>query len=136
MGPAATAVYAEIERVLARTNRAYQEALVLLAAEMQRPITEGGNMPVDTGFLQSSLEASVVGTKPPLVPHPGGERYFYDATQVNAVLRTATIRRHRATLAYAAEYAQFANYDHRFRDLAVQKWPALVNQAVLALRTT
>jgi hypothetical protein len=136
VGPAAKAVYAEIDRVIARANRVYQEALVLLAAEMQRPITEGGNMPVDTGFLRSSLEASVSGTKPPLMPHPGGEIYTYDANAVNSVLRTATIRKHKATLAYAAEYAQFAEHDHRVRDLAVQKWPSLVEKVGMAMRTT
>jgi len=121
-GPAAVKVYAEIERVKARLNAVYQEALIKFAEDMQRPVSQGGNMPVKTEFLRSSLEASPMGASPPLVPHPGGKQYHYNADEVNSVLRTATIRKHRLRLTYTAEYAAHAEHNHRFRALAVQNW--------------
>lgn len=136
MGPAAQRVYAEIERAKTRLNVVYQEALVNLAREMQRPITEGGNMPIRSGFLQSTLEVRVDGSIPGLVEHPGGTGYSWDASATNRLLRTATIRKHRATLTYTAKYAQFAEYRHRFTALAVQRWPALVAESASKIGAT
>lgn len=129
MGPAALAVYAEIERVKTRLNVVYQEALVLLAEAMQLPITEGGNMPVKTQFLRSSLTVQFGGTLPVPMRHPGGSFFTYNADEVNSELRKATVRKHRVTLAYAAEYAAFADYRHQFVKLATQRWPEFVQKA-------
>lgn len=136
MGPAAQAVYAAVERAKARRNVVYQNALIRLAAAMQRPVTEGGNMPVKTGFLRSSFSASVSGYRPPLIPHPGGDHYVYDEAEVVRTLRMATIQKNRATLAYAAEYAVYVNHVYQFRDLAMQKFPQFVQEEAMKVKAS
>lgn len=129
MGPAATMVRAQVNAALARSNAVYQDALIMLAAEMQKPIDKGGNMPVATGFLRSSLHASITGEVPSLQKNPGGEHYTYNAEETNAILRRATIRKYQVTLVYRAEYAIFQEYKHKFKALAVQRWPLIVQAA-------
>ena len=69
----------------------YQEALVLLAEDMQKPISEGGNMPVDTGFLRSSLKASLGDQVPAMHATIRAEaRAAYHASGAS-VLETATM---------------------------------------------
>lgn len=136
MGPAATSVYAAIEAAKAKMNRVYQEALVELAAEMQRPVLQGGNMPVKSGFLRSKLSVEFGGALPTPDSHPGGTGFTYDEAPINARLRTATIRKYKVTLAYAVDYAAHANHQHQFVGLAVQRWPEFVNNAALRAKTS
>lgn len=135
-GPAATATYAAIERAKTRWNVVYQEALVNLAEAMQRPISEGGNMPVRSQFLRSTLQVNFGGGLPLKEANPGGQ-FTYDPAEVNARLRTATVRKNsKVTLAYSAEYAGFANYRHQFVGLAVQRWVEFVASAAMRVRAS
>lgn len=114
------------ERMVAVRNEAAQR----LVEEMQTPVGEGGNMPVDTGFLRASL----VGTANAAVPvtyNPGGSIHTWSPEEFALSLLAWDLNTSfHAT--YTANYAAAVNYGARghpgrqFVGLAVQRWPQIV----------
>lgn len=94
-----------------------------------------GNMPVDTGFLRSSLHAST--TAMPVIDSSAvpkeGQTYNYDAGEVEAIIAGAEPG---ATLyfGYVAAYARVAEYGgenrapRAFVRSAAQNWQQIVEQ--------
>ena len=106
-------------------------------ADMQTPVGDGGNMPVDTGFLQSSLQ---VGTGGPIEatminPNPKGKFTTNDAAATLAIAGAEIGDTIYAT--YGAVYAKSVNYGRNgangrlFVETAAQKWPDIVAAAAV-----
>lgn len=117
------------DRVKAVRNESFQR----LADIMQTPVSEGGNMPVRTGFLRSSLEASLNGAIPPSVDHPGTGTYDWNPGKVNLVIASAELK-DTINLTYTSRTASYVEYGtsrfegRRFVGLAMQQWQTIVNQ--------
>ena len=95
----------------------------------QTPVSKGGNMPVDTGFLRNSLTSQAGGSV-----SAGGDDY---------ILTIAGMRLgDDARFAWSAEYAiarhykpsSFGQGGGMWRDLAAQQWPAIVAKNARAVK--
>jgi hypothetical protein len=83
--------------------------------QMQTPVAKGGNMPVDSGYLRSSLQVTTGAPIPAAQPNPGGS-YTYEGQQVVTVLVGAPLD---AVIyaTYGAAYAPYVEYGARGRRL-------------------
>lgn len=123
-----------------RLTAVWRDAVQRTVASMQTPVGQGGNMPVDTGFLRNSIAANRGTTPPsiPLVSGPGEGSFSYDASDINLTILSATPQEG-MTILYTAEYAIYAEFGargrpgRRFVGLAVQRWPEFVRRANNAL---
>lgn len=115
-----------------------------VVAEMQRPRNgpfhrggaSGGNLPVYTEFLRASLLAST-SSMPQMIANHGpanlSTHYPYDQQKIQRVIDGAKLG-DTLYFGYTAYYAAYQNYGtskftgRRFRDLAAQKWPDIVNR--------
>lgn len=111
------------------TKKVWQESFISFVYYMQRPMHEGGHMPVRTGFLRASL---MVSTSPiawmrSKRPDDRGP-YVWFPTEMESVVRSARVGETLHTM-YQAEYAMVIEYDYyMFQRLAVQAWPMIVEQ--------
>ena len=110
------------------------EAAQRVIEVMQTPVAAGGNMPVDTGFLRSSLMATVGAVNFGLRDRPSADaKYAYDAGAVSLVLLGAKLE-DAVTAIYTANYARYQEYGtshmqgRRFVALAAQQWPRIVSE--------
>lgn len=110
-------------------NQSAQEVV----EDMQTPMSKGGRMRVDTGFLRNSLLAST-SAMPSInssARPAAGASYSYDAGQVEAVILGADFD-DTLYFGYTASYAGFREYGARgqppdaFVRTAAQKWPQIV----------
>jgi hypothetical protein len=96
---------------------------------------EGGNMPVDTGFLRASIQASFDG---PIPMRAGAfadksKTYAYDPAPLVALIAKMKVGQ-TIWLTYGAAYARAVEYGARghpgyaFVRKAAQKWPQIVEQ--------
>ena len=115
---------------------------------MKEPISAGGNMPVDTSFLQNSL-VGVPGSTPPGMTASGDTGpQTGNATAIEALIGSWTLGES-LSFGFIAVYAARQNYGftgtdslgrnynqpgRHFVELAVQQWPQIVenNQRKLA----
>jgi len=133
---------AEVSEVIARSKGLMKAVRVDAAQEtvaiMQRQGPskknpgggDGGAMPVDTGFLRSSLVASVgtdlpVGRRAP----EGVEAFAWSDADVNLTIQGADIESP-ITVAYSAIYAPKQELNYGFVRLAAQRWPQTVAASV------
>lgn len=129
-------ISARVAAIKAAREAVFKESAQRLVAVMQTPGPSvanpdggrGGALPIDTGFLRTSLQA-VIGSSPPVSRDRPSEdlTYSYDAGEVNLVIAMAGIE-DTITVAYTANYARFANYRYQFVGLAVQRWPGIVGE--------
>jgi hypothetical protein len=88
----------------------------------------GGHMPIDSGFLWTSLSALLGSGLPAARDKPDSEgRHTYDEGAVNLVIATATLN-DTITVAYAASYARFVHRRYQWVTLAAQRWLQTVAQ--------
>jgi len=117
---------------------------------MKVPVSAGGNMPVDTSFLQNSLVGVPGGSVPPINPQAHGEGgpQTGNAEAIEALIANWTVGQS-MSFGFIAAYAARQNYGftgtdslgrnynqpgRHFVELAVQQWPTIVetNQRRLA----
>ena len=125
----------------------WRESVQELAHELDVTVPQGGNVPIDTGFLRASLMASTAmmpvieaTSRPPSSAGPGS--YGPSAGQVEAVIAGADLGE-TIYLGYTAAYALRQNYGftgadplgrhhspsgHLFVERAAQKWPTIVDR--------
>lgn len=124
-----------------RIDAVYARSIELLAEEMSKTTKEGGKVPIDTGNLANSLQAS----KQSMPTTSDGP-----FTGSNVGIITATIRANQAVwLGYQAKYARrvnngFVGADSRgrvynqqgahFVETAVANWSNIVETAVKEIR--
>lgn len=121
-----------------REEKHLLEAVVRESAQrvvdtMQTTRGNGGNLPIDTGYLRASLMASTDAM--PLIRKDAvpadGQSYGYDATPVNLIIANAkpgeTIY-----VGYTASYAAIVDRHGKspamFVELAAQQWPQIVKE--------
>lgn len=124
-------VSAFVARSKGRLDAVVRESVQRLVEDMQIPVGAGGNMPVDTGYLRSSLQIT---DTPPMVRAgaPGaGQSYSYNEAAIS--LQIAGMPTGKVTyLSYGASYAAAVEFGARgrpgraFARLAAQKWPSIV----------
>jgi hypothetical protein len=114
-----------------RMAEVFRVAAATAAEVMNRPIAEGGRMPVVTGNLRNSLAASTIGPVPalwgrkePFAPNPDGIAAVIDSAQLGGTV----------WLGYQAIYAKKAELDHGFVALAAQNWTGIVEASVAAVK--
>jgi hypothetical protein len=119
-----------------RMRAVRNEAIERTVAIAQTPVAKGGNMPVDTGFLRSSLRISrgafATGSLPnPNPKAPKGTLDNYDPGSVTLILLQTPIEEPIYAV-YTAAYARYQEYGtskmpgRRFVGLAAQRWPQIV----------
>ncbi|PSJ60746.1 hypothetical protein [Pseudaminobacter soli (ex Li et al. 2025)] len=98
---------------------------------MQTPVSEGGNMPIDTGFLRASLTVVINGKPPQALRVSDGQKHMYNASAI--VLEIAKFNAgDRLVAGYTANYALHVEYGARGREgrgftrLAAQQWSQIV----------
>jgi len=117
-------------RMLAVRNESAQRVVEV----MQTPVGQGGNLPVDTGFMRASLTASIGTGNFALKtnPNPDG-KFSYDAGAVSLVIAKAKVEEP-LEFVYTANYARMQEYGSRGRDgrrfvaLAASQWPRIVSE--------
>lgn len=116
-----------------RMTAVLRESARRVIEEMQRPVNEGGNMPIDTGFLRASLVVVVNGNPPTADRITDGRRYAYNASAI--VLEIAKFKAgDRMVAAYTAAYARHVEYGSQgragrgFTRLATQQWGHIVRE--------
>jgi hypothetical protein len=119
----------------------FRDSAQAVIEEMQTSVGHGGNMPVKTGFLRSSLNVNINGVMATAsVPHPGGEGP-YPEPDINLAISGAKL---------VANYALRINYGfsgqdslgrtynqsgRMFVEKAAAKWPEIVARVSAQLRT-
>lgn len=100
---------------------------------MQTPVNEGGNMPIDTGFLRASLVVVINGDPPPARRISDGQKHMYNASAI--VLEIAKFNAgDRLVAGYTADYARHVEYGanghagRAFTRLASQQWGRIVQE--------
>lgn len=136
-----TAVAGWAEKVEGAVEAVFKESVQDLAVEVQKPVSEGGRLRVDTGFLRASLLAStsampgiVRGSKP-----ADGASYAPDFGQIEAVIAGSEIG-DTIYLGFTAGYAGAREYGARgqapdaFVRTAAQRWPQIVDAKAAELK--
>jgi hypothetical protein len=118
------------------TKKVWQESVIRLMDEMQLPVGAGGNMPVQTGFLRSSLQVGLLPVAENSMSRPSKTgSYEWDSSFSHDVVRQSKVGE-TIYMGYAADYAAKAEFMHGFQRLAVQNWPAIIRETVNDLRSS
>ncbi len=124
------------ERMTAVFRQASQEVI----ETMQTPVGAGGNMPVDTGFLRSSLQVGI-NTEPVAAalgnPNPEGSfTYAASLAIAGAEVGDTVVASYSAKYAPAVEYGSGKRQPRRFVALAAAQWPSIVNRVAERLKNS
>ena len=116
-----------------RMTAVLRESARRVIEEMQKPVNEGGNMPIDTGFLRASLTV-VINGEPPIADRiSDGQRYAYNASVITLEIAKFNAG-DRMVAAYTADYARHVEYGtgerqgRGFTRLASQQWGRIVSE--------
>lgn len=125
-----------------RQQAVYAGSVQRLLSIAQEPVGIGGNMPIDTGFLRSSLVTSLGTAIPSMTFKPeGDQQHGYEATAVNLTIANAKVT-DPIVAAWTASYAVHQEYGARGREgrrfvgLAAQRWQEVVNAESAELQRT
>jgi len=117
----------------ARMTKVFRQSSSEIITEMQRSVGEGGNMPVDLGFLQSSMQVGI-NEEPVAANRPAdGQTHVWDPAAADLVIAGAEIG-DTIVAAYSAEYGPYVEYGaqgrppRRFVGLAVAQWQKIVSR--------
>lgn len=120
-----------------RIEAVYKESAQRVIAAAQLPAGQGGNMPVDTGYLRASLVVSLGLDLPSQTDKPEGPASFtYAPSAADLAIANADIGTP-ITAAWTANYAKHVEYGargragRRFVALAAQRWQQIVTEVAL-----
>ena len=109
----------------AKTEKAtlavFRESAQRLAQQANVPRAQGGNMPVDTGYLRNSQGASLQG-----MPSTGA--------QPPALVLLSTKLGDSIYMGWTANYAIYMEVRYGFARLAAQNWDFIVDKAVAEVK--
>lgn len=116
----------------------FKESTQRIIEIMQTPVAKGGNMPVDTGFLRSSLQAGLNSPQPGPTDNPGGT-FSYNPGDVALIIASADLgdtiyATYSANYARPVEYGANGRAGRRFVGLAAQRWQSTVSAVALEAR--
>lgn len=126
-----------VQQTEERMNAIFKSSAQEVIRIMQAPVAEGGNMPVDTGFLRASLQVTVNGAPVPAIrpnPNPNapkGSLDNYTATVASLAIAGAEIG-DSVVASYSANYAPMIEYGtsksapRGFVRLAAAQWQEIV----------
>lgn len=93
----------------------FRESAQRIAHEASVPRAQGGNMPVDTGFLRNSIRGSTSSM-------PGSESEAVEIAILSAQLGDTLY------IGWTANYAIYMEARYGYMRLAAQNWKAIVNE--------
>lgn len=99
-----------------------------IAVEVRKPVSQGGAMPVKTGNLRNSLEASKTGIPSADYQPDARERLRDPMGQITSTIGTLSIGE-RLYLGFRVVYAPVQELRYGFVRLAELKWPLFVERA-------
>lgn len=114
----------------ARKSQARMDAIVKTSAQRvfeqaNTPIAQGGNMPVDTGFLRASFAVDFGGMPSGPSTNPG--KAAYAASDGGIALKLVAFEPGDTIYAgWTANYAIYMEVRYAFQRRAAQNWPAIV----------
>lgn len=126
----------------------FRESAQRVFEAMTTPRGHGGNLPVDTGYLRATIQASNV-APPPINPGSKGRRrtkeetgviYSLDSGPINLVINNTKLGG-TVFVCATANYAAHANYGVNgrpaalFVEQAAQRWPQIVGQVQAELKS-
>ncbi len=123
-----------------RMKGVFQKSAQEVISEMQTPVGEGGNMPIDTGFLRSSLQVGI-NSAPVLADRPNPNpkaKYSYVASVAiaGADIGDTIVASYSAVYAPVIEYGGGNRQPRRFVGLAVAQWQAIVERVAARLKAS
>lgn len=118
------AVSTWVKKAKWRQEAVFKESAQRVIETAQEPVSEGGNMPTQTGYLRSSGRATLGEPAFPVTFNPGGT-FAGGNEQFTAVIAGATINS-TISFIYTANYAVFVEARRGFVKLAVQQWNQIV----------
>lgn len=127
----------QIDRFVVDTERkllaVVQTALTDLTEDANKDKFEGGRLPKDTGFLQSSAAASI--NSIPIGATRGDKKqtYVFNAGQVIETISKLKIG-DTFYFGWTAEYARIQEMRNGFLLVALSKWQSYINAAVARLK--
>lgn len=104
-----------------------KDAAQSVVMEAQRERNQGGKLPVDTGFLRSSI-AAALGTIPS-GPTKGDPNKRYPAGTIGAQLIRWNPAQENIYVGWSAIYARKVEYQAGFLRSATQRWDSFVNES-------
>lgn len=119
----------------------FHEASQRVAEIMTTPRGHGGNLPVDTGYLRATIQASNV-APPPINPGSkgnAGEKYAFNSGPINLVINNTKLGG-TVFICATANYSQFVEFGTSkqpaalFVTQAAQQWPQIVAQVQAELK--
>lgn len=112
----------------ARQLAVFRESSKRVIAAAQEPVSDGGNMPVISGYLRATGKASIgePGYSVTYKPADGGS-YSYSADAANLAMAGATLD-DVIYFTWTANYAPFVEARRGFVRLAAQRWQQIVAQ--------
>jgi len=130
VGPFSGAVKGFVTRTKADVEKVWHEATEELVEQAQLPISQGGNMHVETGYLRASLRASLSSLPSPTDGNRPTEhsKYYYRPGLVTRVIRSARYGKDTIYLGWTASYAGIREHRDGFMRLAAQNWRSIVKQ--------
>lgn len=96
-----------------------------VAVEVRRPISAGGHMPVRTGNLRNSLQASTSGVPVGNYMPAPTERLPDPMSQINGVIDSSSLG-DKIFLGFRATYGVYVERKHMFVHLTAMKWSQIV----------
>lgn len=112
-----------------RLNATFKSSAQDLVEEVLRPVSQGGRMRIETGYLRSSLKGST--SSMPLIDSNArpdeGSTYSPDDGAIEAIILGASIN---STLffGFTASYALPREYQDAFVRGAAQQWTSMVDR--------
>ena len=124
---------AQVSAWVAKSQRRIEAVFKQSAQEVfstaQKPVAQGGNMPVDTGFLRNESFISMLNNGTAI---EGGEAYIL--TILQAQLGDSIFGGWRAEYAKHVEYGARGRQGRRFAGQAAAQWQAIVKRNAAKLR--
>jgi hypothetical protein len=119
-----------------RVEAVFKQATQDVAEQVKKPVSQGGNMRVDTGFLRASLMASTAHMpriNKDAKPSPG-QTYNGGDSEIALVIAGAEIK-DTIYLGFTASYAAPREYHDGFVRLTAQNWPKIVDNAARVIKS-
>tara|TARA_Y100001973_G_scaffold106528_2_gene185030 strand:+ start:5386 stop:5808 length:423 start_codon:yes stop_codon:yes gene_type:complete len=112
----------------ARMTAVFRQSAQDVIEEAQTDYTKGGNLPKDTGFLQSTGDAALnrIPSGPTVAPE-GVESFTWDADAALVVIAQAQIG-DTIFFGWSAEYSEYMENRFGFMRLAAQNWQQIVRK--------
>lgn len=130
---------ADVDRIVVNTEKrmlmVMKQSLINAINEMQTPVSKGGKMRVDTGFLRASAQASLNGVPngPSMKPKDATKGQYDDGSRKYPEIE-ATIGQMQfgSTLffGWTANYAKYREAYDGFAYSTIQRWQQIVDAVV------